>query len=638
MKIAYKHLIKYINSKPSISELSDKLFQLGHENEVVDNSIFDIEFTPNRGDCLSVNGILRDLSVFYEVNFNPKIFQHSLKDLDINFYNEYEEACPKISFLKIDIAKNFSAYKDYLNDYFVDLDLKKNNFFTDISNYISYEMGQPTHCYDSSKITGKIILQNLDREATFETLLDTNISLKDKNAVFTMNKNVINLAGVMGGKSTSCSDITTSAIIECAYFKPELIIGKTIKYDLTSDAAYKFERGVDPNAHEKVLRRFISIIEDHTKIKNVEFVTKEYSNLSKKNLSSDYKLINKILGTDINKQDFETYLMKLGFTIKDSQITIPSYRTDIENQNDLAEEIARIIGYDNIIPSKIRIEKKPNNIKDSTLNLKSFLIDQGFYEVINQPFTDENSSLSIQVDNPLDSKKKYLRTSLRSSLIQNLSFNERRQKDSIKLFEISDIYCNSKTNDKKKVLGIIASGRVGRNYKDFSKKIDSKYLSEIFNIIFDSDKKNLNFIDIPRNDLDSKSKNKIFYCEIELDNLSNVFQDYIPKNNTPNSFIKYKAISELPSSLRDLSFSIGDFNKFEELEGFIKNYKNPILKDVFIFDYYKNDNNLEIKIGYRFIFQSETKTLKDSEVDAIINDIIDNCLSIKTINIPGLNK
>ena len=135
MKIAYKHLVKDIIGNPSIDEISDRLFQLGHEHEI-ENNIFNIEFTPNRGDCLSLNGLLRDLSAFYDVNTDQEIFSEKLKMLDIDFENFSQDICPKISFLKLEIENIPSKYKDYLNDYFVDLNLNKNNFFTDISNYI----------------------------------------------------------------------------------------------------------------------------------------------------------------------------------------------------------------------------------------------------------------------------------------------------------------------------------------------------------------------------------------------------------------------------------------------------------------------------------------------------------------------
>ena len=183
MKIAYSHLVQHIEENPSIENLSDNLFQLGHEHTIEDG-IFDMEFTPNRGDCLSINGLLRDLAVFYTVNLNQEIYNQKLNELFIDFENLSNDICPKISFLKIDIDKVPAAYKGSLDNYFSDLTLNKNNFFTDISNYLSYETGQPTHCYDAKKINGKLVFHEIERDIEFETLLDKKITLMQKKCRF----------------------------------------------------------------------------------------------------------------------------------------------------------------------------------------------------------------------------------------------------------------------------------------------------------------------------------------------------------------------------------------------------------------------------------------------------------------------
>ena len=186
MKISYKHLVQYIQENPTIEKISDSLFQLGHEHEIHDN-IFDMEFTPNRGDCLSINGLLRDLAVFYTVELNQDIYKEKLVELEIDYENKSKNICPKISFLRLEIDKVPKTYKNYLEDYFSDLSLNKNNFFTDVSNYISYETGQPTHCYDANTINNKLIFHEIESDEEFETLLDKKISLKGKNAVFSLN-------------------------------------------------------------------------------------------------------------------------------------------------------------------------------------------------------------------------------------------------------------------------------------------------------------------------------------------------------------------------------------------------------------------------------------------------------------------
>ncbi len=634
MKIPYKQFIKYINSNPDIDELSEKLFQLGHEHEIYDE-IFEMELTPNRGDCFSLNGLLRDLRLFYNISNKKYIYQKDIAPFSFKFLNEVKDFCNNISFLKVEINKVPENYKNSLKDYFSDLNIKKVNFFTDVSNYISYETGQPTHCYDSSMINGPIRLHVLDKNSEFETLLDKKINIESGDLVFSdKNHEIINLAGVIGGKNTACNEKTKSVIVECAYFDPEAIIGRSVKYNINSDAAHKFERNTDPNCHDFVLRRFLNIVESHSTIENVELFTERHNEKEKKLIPFDLLKINKILGIKIDKNECLTYLDKLGFLISEDMIQIPSYRNDINSLNDISEEVARAIGYNNIKRQAINISIK-NDLKVNfeENKIKKLLINEGFYEVINNPFVGEESKESIRVDNPLDSSRKYMRTNLKNSLLDNLLFNERRQKDSLKLFEISDLYSNNDRSGKR-VIGIIASGRIDKNYLDFSKKINQKYIQQILSKL-NADQYEIE--EISRQFIDSKSNNPIIYCEIKINSSFKVDSSFDDLNIKDINNKKYTPISEFPSSHRDLSFSIKDSSKCKILEEFILNFKHNLLKEVFIFDYYKNEKVNEIKIGFRFVFQSKDSTITDKEVDDVMDVIINSALKYDSVSIPGLS-
>ena len=638
MKVSYKHLIKHIPSNPSIEDISKKFFQLGHEHEI-DGEIFQMEITPNRGDCLSLHGLLRDLAVFYKIDFKRDVYKHDIKPFNLAFVNKAKEACSNISFLKIEIDGKTTSYKGDLKEYFEDLDISKNNFFTDISNYISYEKGQPTHCYDAKKIGDSFSLEIIKEDKKFETLQDKQITLKGSNLVFLKDDEVINLAGIMGGKSTSCSFTTKSAIIECAHFNSEEIIGKSVQYDINSEAAHKFERGVDYSCHEDVLRRFIKIVSDHANIKNIEIYTCTSKEKAIKKIAADFEKINNILGTSIDKETIKDSLQKLGFKIQSDNIYVPSHRNDVSTINDIAEEIARIIGYNNISAETFSIPAV-NKYDENTIfekNLKDFFVQHGFSEVINNPFMNIKEDLSVRVDNPLDSNRSYIRTSLKNSLINNLLYNERRQQDSIKLFEISDIYYIDKEIKNKKVLGIICSGRIGKNYIDFSKKIDINYLKKIITEL------SLDFNEEPilidRKNLDTKLKNEIIYLEIDLNSLKTfTAQSNInhPVHSREQTFIKYDPISEYPSSTRDLSFSIKDLKNYYEIQNYLLNYKSDLIKEIFIFDYYNNHKNNEIKLGFRIIFQSKVSTITENEINNVMDIIINHALSFDSVSIPGL--
>lgn len=636
MKIAYKHLLNFIEGNPSLDDLSEKLFHLGHEHEILEGQILDMEFTPNRGDCLSLLGLSRDLNPFFKSNDHPKIYEKKIESFNLDFTNNSKSKCPNISFLKIEIDGNISKYSSYLEDYFSDLKINKNNLFTDVSNYIAYELGQPTHCYEMSSLKEGITLQENSYDSNFKTLLGKDINIDKSDLVFLNNNKVINLAGIMGGIETSCSETTKTALIECAYFKPDAIIGRSVKYNIHSDASHKFERGVDPSCHQMILRRFVQIISEHTKILSLEIFSQENEIIESNELPIDLEKINSILGTNLELDKYIQVLSKLGFEIG-NKITIPSYRSDISHQNDLSEELARVIGYNNLPTESINLEassvKREIRIEDK---LKHFLVNNGFSEVINSPFCSSgNHPDKIKVDNPLDSNREYLRTNISDSLVKNLIFNENRQNDSIKLFEVSEIYTKKDNILRVKKFALIVSGRVGHNYLDFAKKLDQNYLDNLFKKI------GINIgaevLKIDRTKLNSKIKTPAFYVELPIEDITGKLDSYLSFIQPIDEYIKYQPVSEFPSSYRDISFSVTNKTSINKVLQEVEKIDLNCLKKVFMFDYYENSKTYETKIGYRFIFQDPLKTLRDSEIEENMEKILNGILTIDSVSIPGRN-
>ena len=632
MKFIYQDLLNFLEGQPSKEALSDKLFQLGHEHEI-DGDIFDMEITPNRGDCLSLIGLSRDLNNFYQYEDPFETYEEEIELLNIDFKNLSIESCPKISFLEIEIDGEISPYKAYLENYFSIIGNKKTNFFTDISNYLSYERGQPTHCFDKETITGGLTFREMSCNEGFKTLLGNEIKLRDKNCVFTIEDEIISLAGVMGGDSTACTKKTKKALVECAYFNPEAIIGKTVKYNLKSDAAHRFERGVDYASQEKVLRRYISIVNDHASIKSLKMKTFIDKDFEERYLPIDIQKINEILGIKLENDDYISYLSKLGFDIKD-KIKVPSFRNDISSQNDLAEEIARIIGFDKIKSTPLKLNSSLKSKQNKITKIENFLVKNGFTEVINFPFTDNQEDKSISVDNPLDSNRGNLRTSLKDSLVENLLYNERRQKDSIKLFEISDIYSNQDDIFQEKKLGIIISGRQGHNHHEFAKKLDRKYLNEILNP--DKDTSFFDIEEVPRETLKTKKRDKIFFAEVSVEDIPDTIFKGSKSDRNQINFVKYNLVSEFPSSTRDFSISIKKKEQYNNVITTINDFNNENLRDFFIFDFFINEKLDEIKVGVRLIFQSSAKTLSDEDIQRSINKILNPIVNLDGVFIPGL--
>ena len=634
MKILYQDLLSFLAEKPSKELLSEKLFQLGHEHEI-DGDIFEMELTPNRGDCLSLIGLARDLNIFFGSSDVLEYFDKDIGSLDIEFNNDSPTDCPKISFLEIEIESVISHYKPYLENYFLLSGSNKTNLFTDVSNYISYELGQPTHCFDSEKIDGELIFANKLCNCSFKTLLGSKISLNDNNCVFTVADEIVSLAGIMGGASTSCSINTKKVLVECAYFNSESIIGKAIKYNLNSDAAYKFERGVDYENHDLVLRRFIKIISEHANIASIKIKSFNFQELQKKYIPLNVKKINKTLGIDIEELEYLKILNKLNFVIENNQILVPTYRNDISTQNDLAEEVARVIGYNNIENSRISLpQPKTNNVINRAKYLESFFINNGFIETVNYPFSKIEDSSVITVDNPLDSNKRFFRTNLKTSLVENFIYNQRRQKESIKLFEISDIYFKNPEIAYKKKLGLIVGGRQGLDHQNFSKKLSKEYLQTLLNDNLESDF--FEILEISAEELDTKKKDKVFYVEIFIDDIPDIFFKSIEHKERDISFIKYKPISEFPSSSRDLSFTIKNPLSFDKVLNTLENIQDDLVHKSFIFDFYKNEKQEIIKLGCRIIFQSKYKTLSEGDINKKLDELINPILAIDGVFIEGM--
>ena len=177
---------------------------------------------------------------------------------------------------------------------------------------------------------------------------------------------------------------------------------------------------------------------------------------------------------------------------------------------------------------------------------------------------------------------------------------------------------------------------MGKNYEEFSKKLEENYVKEILKPYIDENY--IKFENVSRKNLDTKFKKEIIYLEVNLNRISPDICNYVCKHKAPEDYTIYQPISDYPSSSRDLSFSIKDFDQLPILEKFILNYQNEILKDAFVFDYYLNEIKEEIKLGIRLVFQSKKGTIVDKDVDNVLNDIISTSISLEGVDIPGLNR
>ena len=307
-----------------------------------------------------------------------------------------------------------------------------------------------------------------------------------------------------------------------------------------------------------------------------------------------------------------------------------------------------MIGYDNIASKALALPVKAKKIEANFEELcRDYLVNNGFFEVVNFPFNDNQDDLAISVDNPLDKQRSKMRVCITKSLKENVVFNQNRQKDSIKFFEFSDIYTKDGNENK---LAVIVSGRTNKNFKEFNAPLDYSYLKGLINTIFSEILgQELNF------ELD-KSNNYDLYEKIYCDDIhigrigkltkefvgsktkTPVFSFEIALNNLQLPVKKQSKISDFPASYRDLSFSLHSYENLGELSALIKRHKkfSELMTDCFVFDLFENKKQNILKVGYRFKFQSIENNITDEETEAVMKLLIKESLQIDGINIEGL--
>ena len=328
----------------------------------------------------------------------------------------------------------------------------------DIVNFVMLESGQPMHVFDQDKIEGDIEVRFAESKEQIKILGEKNLKLTKDCLVISDKRTPIAFAGISGGLNHSVSKKTKNFIIESAFFDPSVIKGKARRYGFQTDASQRFERGVDFNLHEIALKEALSIIKEiyQADISQIETIKNKYFP-KKKLISISSADVNQKLGTNLNENTIKSILNRLEIKlIKRNKINltfeVPSHRFDLSIKEDLIEEVARIVGYDNLPQIKNdQVSQHYEKSKYDFINeMKIFMINKGFNEVINYSFLDKQSlenlgieEKSISIKNPLNNSLSTLRTSLLPSLATNLEFNINRGQNFLNIFEIGKSFSNT---------------------------------------------------------------------------------------------------------------------------------------------------------------------------------------------------
>ena len=632
---------------------------------VYEDDVFEIGLTPNRSDAASHTGVARDLSAYLDKpvhfpNLDEFTVDKSGTPVNITIADPYK--CPRYSGLVIENVQ-VAESPEWLQSRLKAIGLQPINNIVDITNFVMMELGHPLHAFDLDKVAGnEISIQSAPKGRTFVTLDGEYRTLEGTELMICDAERPIAMAGIMGGEDSGISEGTTTIFLESAYFDPATIRQASKRHQLVTDASFRFERGADPSITTEALKRTAILIRKIAGGKIASDIMDAYPNqIEPAFIELDLNYLDKLLGYTISRDRVQRILERLGFDIKDAgktkmNLTAPTYRVDVTRQVDVVEEVIRIHSLDAIevsptIKANLAYENdlSREKLKDK---LAGYLTGNGFLETINAPFTshvmgdkfpvlaDQNA---VPVVNPLSRAQNRLRKSSLITGLESVVYNINRGNPDLRLFEFGRVYwdTNGKIMEGSR-LSLFLTGRYhAPSWYQEPGTVDIYYVkalvhnllnaSGVFNWDVSGEQPeeyayNLSYqvnnrwlVDfglirpaiLKHFDIDQD----VFYANFDLDHLYTL--------NTASSTF-YRPISKYPAVDRDLSMILPEQVQFGEIKELIRSINADVLKSVRIFDVYQGD---KIEAGYksyaiRLVFQDESKTLKDKEVDKIMQSIM----------------
>ena len=627
----------------------------------INDTSVEFEITSNRPDCMSVLGLAREAHATFNVPLNIKepVFKGNSEDINsmLTVDVQNKELCPRYI---AGIVKNVKIEPSprWLRERLRASGVRPINNLVDITNYVMLEYGHPMHAFDLRYVEeNKICIRNAKDGEGITTLDGTERKLSSEMLVIADAKKPIAVAGVMGGEYSGIMDDTTNVVFEAACFAGTSVRITAKKLGMRTDASARFEKGLDPQNALPALKRAFELVELLGAGEVVgSMIDKDYSDKTPKAVEFNVDWINGFLGTDISREDMVSYLTKLGFTVDSDKVFAPSFRIDIECKSDIAEEVARIYGYNNIPSTLMRgvvqakltpVQKYQRKIEQSMLALGcneittySF-ISPKFFDKIRLP-QDSKLRKTVTITNPLGEDTSVMRTTTIPSMCEVLGRNYNNRNLSAKLYEIGNEYIPTEADKLPNEPARLSIGMYGNNvdFYDIKGAVD-ELLEEVGIKDYDvtACKENCIFDEAVafhpgRSAIITKGDVAIgivgeLHPEV-LDNYEIGVKAYAAKLNIPEMMSisvvdkEYKALPKFPASTRDLSIVCDDSVPVADLEKAIKSAVGSILEKVTLFDVYRGQQIADGKksVSYSISMRSHEGTLTDEQADGAVKKIL----------------
>lgn len=636
--------------------------------------IIEICITPNRGDCLGVAGIAKDLAAY---GFGEIIVPDYLKNSIVGDFTPQKtittntDNCSHVVSREIKNIKNIET-PNFIKERLSDIGINPKNFLVDLTNYISFDIGKPTHAFDLEKVENLEI--STSSSDVFDALDDKQYNIESPMTVVKSGNNVVALAGILGGKESSVSDTTTSILLESAVFDGVNIAKTGRKLGIISDARYRYERHVNPASNQKAVDMFTNILLAHTTADVSTIFESGAIAFANTVIEFDINHIHKTIGIQIPKNTIEKILVDLGFGVNDTakeniiKIDVPSHRPDIEGKHCIVEEVMRIYGVDNIPSAEIKFKNincAINSEQKRIFNAKRIMASIGYNEMVNfsfiskpqaELFTD-NLSDNVVLLNPISNDLNTMRPSIIPSILINFAKNINKGNSNLKYFEYGGTYFGNKVENQMNVLcAVICGNKNNKSWKEKQTPFDFFDIkADLYNIL-ERIGINTSSLIIKRSDMSymhpgqsadlyiGKIKVATFgklhptICE-KFDVIVNTFAFeifmnnlYKPKKSSKSkpAFKQYK----YQSVKRDFSFEVDREIFVSDIIRTIKSCEQKLIEKIDVIDEYIKDIESKTKsIAVSVLLRSENETLNDEQITNVSNKIIEDIQNKYNANI-----
>ena len=641
---------------------------------VESDDVLEIGLTPNRADAASHLGVARDIRAAKNRTLKfPSVenFKVDNTSLPIPVKVENSEACPRYSGLTIS-GVTVAESPAWLIGRLRSIGLSPINNIVDVTNFVLHELGQPLHAFDADEITGKqVIVKTLPAETKFKTLDGKERSLAANDLMICNAEEGMCIAGVFGGIKSAVSAKTKNIFLESAYFSPNYVRKTGIYHQLKTDASFRFERGTDPNNTVYALKRAALLIKEIAGGSiSSEIVDIYPSKIENKSFEVKDKNINRLIGKAIPREEVFAILENLDIKITDKktesfQVSVPPYRVDVTQEADIAEEILRIYGFNNIELSDIAGTDYLANFPAKDINnfrktIGEMLAGNGFHEILTNSLTNAVyqqkhnlvfQGVPVEILNKLSEEQGILRQTMLFTGLEVCAHNINRKQKDVKVFEFGKVYWKNESADptspvdaryrEEERLALYISGSAETEnwqtktravtYYDLAQQVnqvlqkvflENVKLEKLVDPLFDfgmkiiSGKSEIGKLGKVKSTLtkDFGIKQEIFYADLSA---ALLFKSSSPK------FVVTE-VSKFPEVRRDLSLVLDKQVTFAEIKELVHATEKQLIKEIVAFDVYEGDKLPEGKKAYAlgFTLLNERKTLTDEEIDQTMNKLM----------------